>query len=95
MYVAVGALMLSQQQQVAAVLPACYTQEFDDCLEVPQAPECERYAPIEAAYDADFEATELLVDEVPYCSSADMLKRNLMLAAGGFVVGMVVIAIVR
>lgn len=51
----------------AALLPPCYSQELDDCIEERNVtyPNCQA---ILQAYERDFDATEAAVDALPYCS---------------------------
>ena len=100
MYVGLGALTPQQATAVHASLPDCYTEQLDECFEEENihAPECERFLPVNQAYDVDEDATDEIVEDLEYCdySKKQVLIGGAVLAVGALALGMLIgVAVVR
>ncbi len=94
MYAGVGALSTSTRDEARSVLPNCYSKQFDACLQDDnrQSPACQRYQPVHLAYEADFEETEQMVDELPYCAYTG--QQLGFIVVGAFLGGAIVTALI-
>lgn len=74
MYVALGALKAETREAALKAMPACYTPEFDRCLEDRnrQDPRCRKYEPVHVAYEQNYAATDKLIEALPYCEVSTM-----------------------
>ncbi len=67
-------------------LPRCYSKEFDECLMADEPTKYPGCASLHSAYDANFDATDALIEAMPYCSEKD----RWYYAGGGVLAGILV-----
>lgn len=84
MYRALGETAL---QRVVKVLPDCYTQELDDCWDEDPSdwPGCPT---LNQAYEENEQATEDIINALPYCSEKKQRQEIMIFAAGAAIVGL-------
>lgn len=91
-YTSLGSVSLAQQ--AAAVMPNCYSREFDYCIDDDHRykPECVQYEPLHQLFEEDNDAWHSLMDPFPFCAdpqdSQDKLITYAVLSGlGAFAVG--------
>lgn len=96
-YAGIGALSPQVAHDASAVLPDCYSELLDECLEEDNrfSPECLVFEPVHRAYEQDNDAATELVDDLDYCyiSKDEVLKRHVIVGAVAFTVGAAIGAI--
>lgn len=80
-----------QLSAALAVLPSCYSQQLENCLNAHNANglPVSQCAAINSGYDADWDAMKAKVDALPYCPGPKQAGAGALLlaATGGVVVG--------
>lgn len=80
--------------EVHSVVPSCYSEAFDECLEGDNryAPECARYEPLHVLYEVDPEMHEEIVKDIDYCdfSTGRATAFVVLSAVGAFALGVAV-----
>jgi hypothetical protein len=83
-----GALPDDVRAAAQAVMPPCYTNTFDVCLDDDKrtAPECAKYEPMHVAFDHDHDAAKAMIDALEYCEHGT--ERLLIAGAVGGMLGL-------